>query len=242
MKITPLKPSGNFTIVELLVVISIIAILASLLLPALNKARQKGLSTQCIGNMKQMGMVVYSYSESSNGALPNANYTYPDWAVPGASGNWQLGVQVPERMLGKGRDSLKNARGSFVHCPVPTPDSDKDSSYGFNQFYSYSLGFTINKVRTPTRLMTVAEAVNYRSNLSYEISIALEMIYFRHEERTNITFMDGHVENRSPVRVPTKYYPPYQALGDNDFRNSFFWKDGRHPTAPGPGAFQKMGL
>lgn len=63
----------RFTLIELLVVIAIIAILAAMLLPALNAARERGRNANCISKLKQIGYAVHMYADDNQSMLP-ANY------------------------------------------------------------------------------------------------------------------------------------------------------------------------
>jgi prepilin-type N-terminal cleavage/methylation domain-containing protein/prepilin-type processing-associated H-X9-DG protein len=71
---------NGFTLVELLVVIGIIAVLISILLPALSRARQGALTAQCLSNLRQIGMACTQYSNDNRGATIPCAFSGAYWA------------------------------------------------------------------------------------------------------------------------------------------------------------------
>ena len=100
------NPHKAFTLVELLVVISIIAVLAALLMPALRRARELGRRTVCMGNMRQLQLAWHTYATDNDGYIVNGQpstqhnphvqfYNGPSWLIDFPNSN-SSAFPVPE--------------------------------------------------------------------------------------------------------------------------------------------------
>ena len=150
MKATIFKRSG-FTLVELLVVVAIVAILASMLLPALGRAKAKARSIQCLSNLNQLSLAVRMYAGDHSGAFPYnfgsadtrksiGDGTYLNWANNVMS--WELDSDNTNRVWATTRGIspyLGNSVGIY-RCPSDNALSAIQRSAGWrNRIRSYSM-------------------------------------------------------------------------------------------------------
>lgn len=221
---SPPRPVA-FTLLELLVVVAILGILASLLVPALAKARHSARAAQCASNLRQFGLAAEMYWDDHDGAA----FRYRGSATNGGDNYWFGWLERGEeghRRFDPSAGALWpyfGARGVEICAALRPNASDfkpKASALGGTGGYGYNLSlsappgqsaFRMTSLPCPAGLAIFADAAqvnDFQPPASPDRPMLEEFHYlstneptahFRHQSRATVGFADGHVIRVRPA-------------------------------------------
>ena len=248
------KPGRIFTLIELLVVIAVIAILAAMLLPALQQARERGRIAKCLNNFAAVSKAQLFYIDDNKDFTPplydggKASRSIRTWHG-GNPGNGLLASYLGHSSdtagvsIGSAYRVSSGVKASPLFCPSHAPEAAlnyikqfkvNDASRVYTVASLKVVSFKAVKIKRPSRSGNTIEAQKYHTVYNYftlENSSVDDNRPFaaNHSggQTTNVAFWDGSAKNMKTVRIPNK-----ETLGQAPSLGTSFWNwDGSYEWA-----------
>ena len=203
-------PYGAFTLVELLVVISIIGLLAGLSIPAIGRAQESGNRSKCISNLKGLGQCLNTYIADS-GMFPAILET-SGRGSSASSKPWTTLLMEAGLAPAATAYSVNQGKSSFWYCPSAMKSQTPAGINATTYAYSASAGgIPIARVSSASQMALIMDG-SWSSGIGFGSVASTLMPYCCHpptkntndpSASVNICFVDAHVEMRKKSQIPT---------------------------------------